>query len=279
MMRIAEEAASRRMDEMLRAWDKEIQQEFEALREDEKKHEIERDQQTQVELHRAQQEAADLALDAAVANALQNAITDSKGGEKSLTIPTGVHVASTTIHGPGVDLAALREELDDDRDTLIDSAKSQQARDSAMWALGHGLMPHPGDLSTLLKSAHVDQDYAGRFDNLKLELNKIDRDSQNRNPQIQGYNAHQRVGVLNELNEALASFGAQRLVALIVRPSRLQTIAPAGALPSLDSARNVLPPGVEPVLAEFASKVTAAGGSESTANRTLSPRQRAAQRS
>jgi hypothetical protein len=226
---VARSAASRNVDQLLKAWDLEIQAAFEKLR----KKGAELDQQKRAENAEQRrllaQEAADRALGEAVGNYLEGLANQARSNDSSaVTVPSGYRAASLVLSGPPIaDIHALIGNILED---IVDgrSDSPSRAQQSAAWALGQGLSPHPGDLAAILDGAGADQAWSSHFREIGAALERVDA-ARFKHAQLQGFTGHERINLLQEHVSALKAYGSDRLVDLVTRPASLTggTRAPA----------------------------------------------------
>lgn len=189
---------------------------------------------------RALRERAQIAADEAFAQSLAGMIRSlvAQAGDadvSTITIPTCARVASSVIQGPP--LAAALELL---AGAIAESTASTEAelpaqsRRSAIWALGKGLMPHPGDLATLLNKAGTHSATAREFEAVAKDLDALDG-KRSSIPRLQGFVAKDRLQVLDRYREQLGAFGPASLIDLLCRPEALAEGAPAKRSPLTDT--------------------------------------------
>lgn len=201
-LRMIYEAQQESMRKMLEAWDRELAAQAEAFREAAKKH--------------AAQEAVQ-ALDAAALEVyLSGLVNQAKAGaDVSVSIPAGVRVASDIASAPsGAELTSLLDHIEDSE------AAHAAAQRSAAWALGHGLMPHPGDLRDLMKAGEIDAPFAARLGGLAETLSKLD-ERPTGHPKLGVLAAHERVSTLRDQVHVMKAYGSDRTLALVKDPTKL----------------------------------------------------------
>ncbi|MBI2375399.1 MAG: hypothetical protein HYV07_15495 [Deltaproteobacteria bacterium] len=236
------QAQSAAMDALLNSWEAEIERDYERLREEAKQIEA-RKTEDAIEAQRTEarsRQQRDL-VDRLDANALAQSLTGlaiaaEKNDNSAVAIPSGVKVASALLVGPAIDGL-----LDKVQDEILEGRSDSPLGDDASirWALGHGLIPHPGDVASALDRRGLDKDFAARFSELGQRLDLLN-DKSFRNPQLQGVIGHERVGILKQHVELLGAYSSQRLVTLARDPEALKgTVSPA--LPSA-SARGSMKP-------------------------------------
>jgi hypothetical protein len=200
------EAQQRSMQRLLEAWDQEIQAQAKAFEEAKKKQSAER------ALNALQEAAADAYLQGQIAQALA-------GYDVTISAPEGVRFAS--------DLVQVATDLETqhlfDRATKIDPDLPVDQR-SVLWALGHGFVPHPEDLATLMDRQKVDGDWSKLLHGLASKLDTIgDRGL----PQLQTG----KLDVLQSVVGVLKAYPSDRLLILATEPKRITSplkIAPPG---------------------------------------------------
>lgn len=211
LLRSLHDSQQASMQRMLEAWDKELDAAAEAFRQSQERH--------------AAQQAVQ-ALDAAALEVyLRGLIAQAQGGsDVSVTIPSGIRVASDLALGPA---AAELSELVDQIDQTEANVAAQQQR-SAAWALGAGLMPHPGDLSDLMRTVGVDAPFSDRLADLAKAL-----DRPGGGPvQLQLHAAHDRLFALKDQVQVLRAYGPDRTLNLVRNPAQLSGTQAKTALPA-----------------------------------------------
>ena len=224
------QAVSDAVDATLAAWGRELEANREALFEQQKRYHAEADQAGQARRAEQAQQAMDAALDARVESYLEALLAAASDPGSKVDVPDGVRVASGAIAGPSIpDLSALLSQIEavdagDAKDAVggVDGA----AQTSAAWALGHGLMPHPADLSTLMKAHSLDGNFAARLDDIAGSLSKVESQSF-KHPQLKVQAGAERLETLKGYVDTLTSYGSGRLVKLVADPgSLLGTVEP-----------------------------------------------------
>lgn len=191
------------MQRLLEAWDKELDAQAEAFREAAKK--------------QAAQEAVQSQDAAALGVYLEGLIAQAKGGsDVSVGIPSGVRIASHLAFAPSA--AELESLLD-----LVESSESDFARaqKSAAWALSQALMPHPGDLSDLMRAGRVDDGFAERLQDLSTKLSTL-HSAPIKHPQLAALAAQDRLLTLKDQVGVMKGYGAERTLALVKNPLGLK---------------------------------------------------------
>lgn len=163
----------------------------------------------------AAQHAADEALGQAVGTHLQGIAVQAEANDVSaISIPTGMQVASTTIKGPvqaelSALLATAQAAVVEGRDDNTNSA-----RQSALWAMGKGFLPHPADISQLMKAAGADQSIASTFGGLADALVSLDREPY-RDPRLNALAGSQRLDLMESYCALLGAYGPGPLLDLV----------------------------------------------------------------
>ena len=235
---------NRRMERLLQSWDKEIQAAFDHLKTEGVRIAQEHSVRAAEDGRRAAQEAADAALTSSIASYLEGLAGQAKGNDTSaVSVPTGIRVASSLFAGPPLaEINALLSQVEKDVTTGADDSPQALAQESAAWALGHGLMPHPGDLATLLGTAGVDDAWASRFKSIGDALDGLEGKSF-KNSQLKAHVAHEQFSLLKDHVNVLQSYSAERLVGLVAQPGNLGatlgaiTIAPPSQSQNASRAR------------------------------------------
>jgi hypothetical protein len=199
------EAQSESMRRLFEAWDKEIEAHAKAL--------IEENQR------KAEQAAHEAAIASSLEVYLRGLLYQAQTGDDvSLSIPTGIRVASSIAGGPSIDsLAALAEAVSEADDTIDPSQRS------AAWALGHGYMPHPSDLSAILGRLAIDGDWADRFAELGAKIDQADQSAKGL-VQLQVNAGQTKLSALDEQVRLLDAYGSNRLFRLVADPRSLQAL-------------------------------------------------------
>ena len=213
-----EASASQTIDALVRAWDKELDAAFEAIR----KRGTQLEQLKHTEAAQARRtlslKAADEVLASAVRHHLQGLAIEIEAGHIA---PMGCRAASMVLAGPPVGdlpqlIGAAQAEVGEE---IIEHA-TDPAQKSIAWALGEGLPPHGGDIAALLGRADTDPTWAQHFSALARRID-VDASQTFKNPQLQGHTAHAKMDALADHVHALSTFGTQRLLNLVVDPRRL----------------------------------------------------------
>lgn len=222
-----EDVALENMNKLLSSWSKDLEQSYKAVLEQGKKLD-EESRQKAVDAQKAyQQEQLDAALDREVASYLGALRVAAQDRGSQVAIPEGVRAASS-LTGPSLAIDDLLrdiriEDRPDDRE-LARGAKDAQT--SAAWALGQGLMPHPLDLSTLLRAGQADGAWSEHFASLGARLEAVDRRPAP-NVQLQMVAGAERLSTLRDFVDALGAYSSERLLTAIVAPEQLRgTSAP-----------------------------------------------------
>ena len=160
------------------------------------------------------QAAADVAFGQSLVQMIQGLLAEAQGGDSlAITVPSTARVASTLIQGPPITAALeLLAQCAEDVNHEGAAKHADDARRSATWALGKGLMPHPRDVATLV--ADTDTSAAKTFDDLARRLDKIDA-RQTAIPKLAGIAARDRLTVLAGYRDQLAAFGGERLLDVV----------------------------------------------------------------
>ena len=161
------------------------------------------------------QRAADQALGHSVSSYLQGLVAQAESNDASaVTIPTGIRVASTTISGPPLgEIEALIADVQGEVREGKSDSPTQRARQSAAWALGHGLMPHPGDIARLL-GGQGNKGWAKQFGETGRKLDRF-AEAGVGNAHLRALNAGERLDVMDGYCSLLAQYGADRLMDLV----------------------------------------------------------------
>lgn len=191
------------MRRMLEAWDQELEAQAEAFR--------------KAEIVRAAQDAVAAQDARALEVYLAGLVAQAKAGhDVSVSIPAGIRVASDIAMAPSAaELEALLDAVDD-----AEAAFTLDAQRSSAWALGHGFMPHPGDLGELMRVGHVDAPWAERLHDLAAML---DRSAARPHQPLQLalHQAQDRVVALKDQVSVMKAYGADRTLALVRDPRGL----------------------------------------------------------
>lgn len=237
LMRMIHEAEAESMKAILDGWDKEIARTQLALEEAAKKAavdavekaahdraELSKELQARIGQDRLDRSASnDQASAASIESLLRGLVANAEAGaDVTISIPSGIRVASTMGGTSASELSALATEVfhADEEPT----ARSDGQR-SALWAVTHGFMPHPVDVATVMTAVGRDPSYSGRLNELGRVLDAI--------PQgrvgplkFRALAATQRLERLSELRQLLSSYGPRRLLTLLARPFDLHEDAP-----------------------------------------------------
>lgn len=214
LLREIDEAQARSMQLLLEGWQREIEAHEKTLLEARRK--------------LAEKQAEDAAIASSVAAYLQGLVEQARSGDDVTAIPLDVRVASASISAPSASaLNALISEVQSADDPV--AAKAQQ---SAAWAVSHGFVPHPGDLSTILRSTGVDEAWAQRFEHNAAQLDRLEPST--RIPQLQVIHAAARLELVRDTVRLLDGYTPERTVRMIGNPQSLLELpgkigAPAAA--------------------------------------------------
>lgn len=106
----------------------------------------------------------------------------------------------------------------------------EAAQRSALWALGRGLLPHPGDLSALLHKTGRDPTWRAGLEDIARGLHALVPDGLSGGDlgpiQLRAERARERLTLLQAERDLLADYGARRLLTLVARPSDLTADLP-----------------------------------------------------
>jgi hypothetical protein len=219
---LAWEAASRRVDELHKAWDQEIEAVFAALRERAKLLDQEKRTEGSQARRELAQEAADRALAGAVTSYLEGLAAQAQGNDASaVTIPTGFRAASLVLAGPPVaEIQALLGDILTDVAEGASDDPTARARQSAIWALGQGLSPHGEDVAEALRGSKLDPEWAERFSQLAERLTALEGPS-SRLAQLEAYRGGEKLDLLKAHVGSLQAYGSERLLTALGRPEKL----------------------------------------------------------
>lgn len=225
------QAQSAAIDTLLDAWAKEIERGTERLKEEAKEIARLKDQQA-IEAGREQARIAQETQNANAYAAYLSGLAITAQDNDSVTVPTGFRVASGVVSGPPIAelIADVSAEIQDGDDT-----HDLRARQSIQFALGHGLMPHPSDLSEVLEARGIDADWAAKFQDLGQALDALDTNAF-KNAQLKGVVGHNRIDVLSQHVKLLAAYSPDRILTITTKPDALKA-TPAPTLPSLQAPR------------------------------------------
>jgi hypothetical protein len=193
-----EDAQWRNVEELNKAWAKEIA----------------RDQKILDEINKRKlREAAE---QAAIAQAIEHDLANRRAAVDALRIPEGVRVASPLIHAPSI--AALNALIGE-----IDTANHQAdgAQRSAIWAIRHGALPHPGDLARILDAVGADKEWAAQLHSHAAVLEDRTRF---RTPQVALHVATTKLDACGQTVRLLDRYGADRTLRLIANPMSLRDL-------------------------------------------------------
>ncbi len=140
------------------------------------------------------------------------------GEDVSASIPTGVRVAADFGGTTPAAISALVAEV-----RSADEPVRDDRQRSALWALGAGLMPHPGDLAHLLERSGRDPAWRAE---LAVLCERLDNAHPARGPlpvSARMAVASERLGALRAESQLLTAYGPERLLTLVVRPHALET--------------------------------------------------------
>lgn len=177
-------------------------------------------------------QAVEQQLESAAAERYLNGLVAQAAGGADITVsvPSGIRVATDLVSAAvDADFKALLNHSLGDPDLPNDQR-------SVLWALGNGMMPHPGDLATMMDRRGIDQPWADHLRELAVRLDGLGPKPL---PQLQT----QKLDVLHGVVGTLRSYPADRLLGLAVAPETLGgSVKSAGKEPPLNPRR--VPPVV-----------------------------------
>jgi len=230
------------VDAVLAAWGRELAENSERLEEQRKKLVAQANDASRAQSAEQAQQAMDAALDARIESFLGSLLSAASDPDSKVAIPDGFRSATGSPHGPSLpDFSALVAEIESADKTDAISADDPIARSqaSAAWAIGHGMMPHPGDLSHIMKANNVDPTFAARFDDLAGSLDKI-QSKTFVHPQLKVQAGADRLDALKSYVDTLSGYGSARLVKLVSDPgSLLGFVEPAMPSPSATNPKRM----------------------------------------
>lgn len=210
-----EEAQQQALNRLLEAWDKELQAAAELFAEQKRKKQI-ADADQALESAAAERHLAGLVAQAVA------------GADISISIPSGVRVATDLVSAAvDADLSALLLR------SLGDADLPQDQR-SVAWAMGHGMIPHPGDLASIMDRRGLDGSWAAHLHELGQ---KLDAMGPKPLPQVQLVKLDALHGVVGTLK----AYPADRLLGLAVMPEAISATSAKPAKEQLLSPRRVPP--------------------------------------
>lgn len=227
-------AQTEAMERLLRAWDREIEAEFERLRERAQRQHQQQLREGAEARRKLLEEMGEAALNASVAAYLTGLAETAEANDTSaVTASVGLPTSAITELAPL--LARVQDEV---REGKMDSPLLEAQR-SVATAMDRGLIPSPADLQSLLLAAGQTQQ-AKAFGELAERLRA---DSSFRNPAIQYRSTHDRISALSDEVKLLKGIGSENLVRLITEPQSLAKVSlgstPQTASP-LDRALDIL---------------------------------------
>jgi hypothetical protein len=204
------------MQRMLEAWDNEIEAQAAAFKE--------------IASKQADAQALQDQLTSGLEVYLAGQVAQAQGGsDVSISIPSGVQIAGALASAPsGAEIESLADHVEG---VEADVAKAQN---SAAWALQHAFMPHPEDLSKLMKAGGVDAPFAERLSAMSNLLKALDG-AATKHPQMAMAVAQERVHTLKDQVGVMKAYGPKRTLDLIKNPMTLKTSL-ARAVPPVPQA-------------------------------------------
>ena len=233
-----QDSVSKNMERLLDAWDKELEAAEKASRERAKQIHAEKSKEAQQTARENYQENLIDAEASRLLHYVTGALNHAEANESiSITIPSGVQVASQAIVAPQVGelleaIGDLRAEINDNDDQIINRAQY-----SAVWATAHGFAPHPRDIADLVGAYPKGEAWAQRFAELSQNLQTAQQ-TDKQPGQLQGYLAHKEIDTLRSHVQHLQALGPKTLSKLIsTKPNRpLQLGAPPRFVSKQDTA-------------------------------------------
>lgn len=215
------EAESKRMEQLFRAWDEEIQRGFEALREQAKQHNTQKlEEYTRAQRQYHQDQAGDIAA-AVLVQRLGHAEVLAEVG-LAVAVPEGLKVASALVRGPALgEAATLAAELHEELAKPGARDELGRAQASVAFALEHGLLPHPGELGRLIDALGVAPDKAKELTTLGARLDRSSEPGFS-HPRLRIEGASEKLDVLKQTKSELQAMGGETLLRLAFRPESLR---------------------------------------------------------
>ncbi|MBI4819506.1 MAG: hypothetical protein HY791_24755 [Deltaproteobacteria bacterium] len=161
---------------------------------------------------------ADAGIANSVASFIQGMIANAEANDSTaISVPVGIRVASNSIAGPAI--AGIEAALDRVSTAILEGDDDvERAKAAVSWGLGHGLMPHPDDLATLLRATPgAGRGWGDKLDQLSYHLSAIDQRSF-ANTQLQSINGQDRIEIIRNEAKILADLGPDVLVSLLRKP-------------------------------------------------------------
>lgn len=215
------EAESKRMEQLFRAWDQEIERGFEALREQAKQHNAQKlTEYTEAQRAYHQDQAGDIAA-SVLLQRLGHAEVLAEAG-LAVSVPDGLKVASALVRGPALgEIATLAAELHEELGKPADKDADARAQASVAFALEHGLLPHPGEVGRLIDALGIAPDKAKELTTLGAKLDRASEASF-AHPRLRYQGASEQLDVLRQTRTELQAMGGETLLKLAYRPEALR---------------------------------------------------------
>ena len=214
---IIQDSVNKNMESLLSAWDREIEAAEKALRERTKTLNELRGQEAQEAREKAYAQATAAADAGRLLHFVTGALNSAESNDQvSLSIPSGVQVASVHLGGPSI--ANLMDMIGDLSEELAVVGEDQvsQSQQSALWALAHGYVPHASDLAQIIHAEEKGHPWAQRFADISKDLGALNHEA-TAPAQLKAHHAHQEIAVLREYVSNLQAFGAKNLAGLVAK--------------------------------------------------------------
>lgn len=236
--RMLYDAASDNVDRLLKSWREQIEADYQLILKAGEKLRQDDDAARQLAQRQAQQQAMDAALDHAVADYVENLLSKAQSVDVGALQLPGIRSVSGVSSGAMAEISALASEVMEANLNNADGNPELEARRSALGALERGLVPHPGDLSTVQHAKKLDLAFAQHFAELGQKIERLDGSSF-KHPRLKVDSGLQRLNLLRDYGDHLNAYGSDRLIQLVGKPEMLVGV-PTPALP-LRSQRTSMP--------------------------------------
>ena len=225
-MREIREADTRAMQRLMDTWNRQLKAHAEVLEDHWHDHQFWEDRAEDraalkdelTEDRIEERRSADTAAASSVESYVRGLIDQAAAGYNvSASLPSGVRIAGLVAGGTSsAEIGSLIESARTADDAIVSNAEY-----SARWALEHGYMPHPGDLSAILKKTGRDSTWNKGLDDLAQKLKPFETGYSLGPVELRARRAGERLGLLGAERRLLTLYGSQRVLQLILQPSSL----------------------------------------------------------
>lgn len=216
------EAESKRMEALFRAWDQEIERSFEALREEQKKLNTTKLQESIAASREQAQEVAASIAASVLLQRLSGAEVLAESSGLAVSVPEGLKVASMFVHGPSLsELSGVAAELQEELQAGGLRDRSRHAQASLAFALEHGLLPHPSELGRVIDELGISPEKAKQLIGLGDQLDRASHQNFS-HPGLRFAGAQKTLDALKQTKDEVTAIGGESLLKLALRPESMR---------------------------------------------------------